>query len=217
MSYKLNKLEEKNLQEIKKAYYMTPVIKRLDACMDETNQKSCAEAFNKVYRILLDSEADVREIIQKRKASGKISNVDQAIKSVVSNIFPRCIIYLFLKNKLVGNIRLNIFITSKPKQVKGFEDISVINIGTSDTQKPDCDLIIYAYKPSEDGEEQLKKCIILSLKTSMRERAAQTYKWKLLLEIANDQHSAVREKYDISYEVKETPLICFVTVNPTFR
>ena len=38
----------------------------------------------------------------------------------------------------------------------------------------------------------------LSLKTSLREKTGQTYKWKLLMEIANAE-SAIKDKYDISY------------------
>jgi type II restriction enzyme len=106
--------------------------------------------------------------------------------------------------------------------VRGFEEISTIRLGDGERQKPDCDLIIYSYRKnvkelqsrdSSDLEESYPKCIILSLKTSLRERAAQTYKWKLLLEIANDGGSRIREKYGITYNIPEIPLICFVTIN----
>ncbi|OKH19097.1 BsaWI family type II restriction enzyme [[Limnothrix rosea] IAM M-220] len=213
MSYQLSSTEEKNLKDIQTAYYMPPVLQRIDLLLKEKIPKSYVFAFNKVYQILRESETEVRQIIQERKKQGKIKNVDQTVKSVVGNIFPRSIIYLFLQNKIVGNIKEDIFITSKPKQVKGFDEISIINIGDTDTQKPDCDLIIYSYHSDKFNKKNLRKCIILSLKTSMRERAAQTYKWKLLLEIANDQGCAVREKYGISYDVPQIPLICFVTVN----
>ena len=77
-----------------------------------------------------------------------------------------------------------------------------------ETQKPDCDLIIYSLKENQD----LKKCIILSLKTSLRERAGQTYKWKLLMEIATTENS-IKKKYNISYNPDEMPIVCFATVN----
>jgi type II restriction enzyme len=54
--------------------------------------------------------------------------------------------------------------------------------------------------------------MIISLKTSLRERAGQTYKWKLLMEIAASNDS-LKEKYNISYNPKEMPLVCFATVN----
>lgn len=53
----------------------------------------------------------------------------------------------------------------------------------------------------------------MSLKTSLRERAAQTYKWKLLMEIATSKDCSIKEKYNISYNVKNLPIICFVTIN----
>jgi type II restriction enzyme len=54
--------------------------------------------------------------------------------------------------------------------------------------------------------------MIVLLKNSLRERAGQTYKWKLLMEIATSNDS-LKEKYNISYHPKETPLVCFATVN----
>ena len=77
-----------------------------------------------------------------------------------------------------------------------------------ETQKPDCDLVIY----SLNKDETLKKCMILSLKTSLRERAGQTYKWKLLMEIATSENP-IKEKYNIDYNPEKMPLIGFATVN----
>ena len=54
--------------------------------------------------------------------------------------------------------------------------------------------------------------MILSLKTSLRERVGQTYKWKLLMEIARSCNE-VKEKYNIKYNPNNTPLIAFATVN----
>lgn len=77
-----------------------------------------------------------------------------------------------------------------------------------ETQKPDVDLMIYRL----DSKQNLASCLILSLKTSLRERAGQTYKWKLLMEIANTE-SSIKEKYNISYNPPIQPLVCFATVN----
>jgi type II restriction enzyme len=70
-----------------------------------------------------------------------------------------------------------------------FDEISVVNVD-GETQKPDCDLVIY----SLNEKISLKKCIIISLKTSLREGAGQTYKWKLLMEIATSNDS-LKEKH----------------------
>lgn len=112
-----------------------------------------------------------------------------------------------MQNKIIGNINSEIFITSKKSQIKNFEKIATINVD-GETQKPDCDLIIFTEK--ENGA--VNKCVLLSLKTSLRERAGQTYKWKLLMEIATSENS-LKKKYGISYNAEEMPLVCFATVN----
>lgn len=114
---------------------------------------------------------------------------------------------MFLQKKIIGNIEPRIFITSKKSQVKNFENIATIYVD-EETQKPDCDLIIFTQK--ENGN--VNKYIILSLKTSLRERAGQTYKWKLLMEIATSENP-IKEKYGISYNPDNMPLVCFATAN----
>ena len=69
-------------------------------------------------------------------------------------------------------------------------------------------MVIYSLNSNND----LNKCLILSLKTSLRERAGQTYKWKLLMGIAKEE-SKLKDKYDISYNPPVLPLVCFATVN----
>ena len=131
----------------------------------------------------------------------------QALKSIAGNSFSSALIYIFLKNKEFYNIREDIFITSQLSKVPSFKEISVINVD-GETQKPDCDLVIY----SLNENEMLKKCMILSLKTSLRERAGQTYKWKLLMEIATSDNP-IKEKYNIDYNPEKMPLVGFATVN----
>lgn len=97
------------------------------------------------------------------------------------------------------------FITSKTKE-KIFENMVTIHVD-GETQKPDMDLIIYSL-----DMEKIKRCMIISLKTSLRERAGQTYKWKLLLEIATGS-SEIKNKYNIDYKAEKMPLVCFATVN----
>ncbi len=204
--YELNKDEINDLEQIKNTYYMKPIINKFTELIDN---KKCdwINSLNKIYEILINSENDVRQLIEDRKRKGVVSDISQALKSIAGNAFSNCMVYLFLMNKREGNIKSNIFITSKKSRVKDFEKIATIKIG-EETQKPDVDLIVYTKK--EDGS--LDKCIILSLKTSLRERAGQTYKWKLLMEIATTQNP-IREKYDIKYNIFKMPIICFATVN----
>jgi len=211
MNYKLNKQEQKELDKIlKKTYYTLPTLSRIDKFVNSSQNKNQAWklVFNELFKIITDAYQEVDLILDERIKQGKIKDKKQASKTVVGNTFPFAVIYIFLQNKIVGNIKDNIFITSELSKINGFENIATINIG-GETQKPDCDLVIY----SVDDNNELLNCLILSLKTSLRERAAQTYKWKLLMEIATSDDCSVKDKYDIVYEAKILPKICFATIN----
>jgi len=190
-----------SMQSILQSPYMACAIRLVDKLKDTKN------AFDEIHRILNESKSSVDDFLAERKKTGEIKDEKQALKSIAGNSFSKIIEYIFLKNKIIGNIRPDIFITSQKSKVPNFKEISTIKMG-DETQKPDCDLVIY----SLNKNNTLKKCIILSLKTSFRERAGQTYKWKLLMEIAISS-KALREKYDIRYETKIMPLVCFATVN----
>lgn len=202
----LNKTEIQTLQEIESKYYMKPI---LDSILhDVTSQnREWHKVFDNLYSYLMDSKDLVEKLIQIRVQNGVIKDASQAKKSIAGQAFSNLIIWTFLHNKEQGNINKNIFITSKLSQIPNHKELFLIQIG-EDTQKPDVDLVIY----SLDSTNNLHKCLILSLKTSLRERAGQTYKWKLLMEIANTE-SNLKEKYNISYNPPITPLVCFATVN----
>lgn len=146
-------------------------------------------------------------MLQVRKSKGEIRDISQAMKSIAGNTFANAIVYIFLQNKNIGNINSDIFIGSEKSKIKNFNNITTIKV-SGETQKPDCDLVIYTKKE----DDSVKKCIVLSLKTSLRERAGQTYKWKLLMEIASCDNP-VKEKYQISYNPEEMPLVCFATID----
>lgn len=163
--------------------------------------------FNNIYNYLIDSKDDVDSLLKLRIKKGEIKDINQARKTIVGNAFSNLIIYTFIKNKIYKNIRQDIYVTSKKSDIKNFNEISTIKVG-NETQKPDVDLVIYSLKENKT----VNKCIILSLKTSLRERAGQTYKWKLLMEIATSDNP-IKEKYQIDYNPNNLPLVCFATVN----
>ncbi|NJL89648.1 MAG: hypothetical protein HC916_07500 [Coleofasciculaceae cyanobacterium SM2_1_6] len=205
----LSKDESDFLRELPNIYYMEPIKIRVDSWVEasENPQIGWLEVLNHLNAILREAQSDVEQLLDNRLLAGEIKDKSQARKSVVGNAFSNIIIYVFIQNKLSGNILEGLYITAKKSTIKGFERISTINVG-EETQKPDMDLIIYSLKENSD----LNKCIILSLKTSLRERASQTYKWKLLMEIAMSD-CEVRDKYEIFYNPPTVPLVCFVTVN----
>ncbi len=204
----LNKKEEKTINDIENTYYMKPILRVLDKNIDKNNlQTSWKSVFDNIYDILRQSKDYVNDKLLERQKNGEIKDVNQARKSVVGNAFSNLIVYIFLQNKINENIKNNVFITSKKSEIKNFDSIATIYVD-GETQKPDVDLVIYSLAENDN----IKKCAILSLKTSLRERAGQTYKWKLLMEIASTD-SSIRDKYNITYNPSVVPLICFATVN----
>ncbi len=208
----LNKEERKKLNDIRANPYMQKAVALIDDYI-ESHRSGFSEAdaytavFDEVFRILLEAKPYVDEYLTARKAKGEVKDEKQALKPIVGNSFSLTLIYIFLKNKEIGNIRNEIFITSMIAKLPSFEKIAIINVD-GETQKPDCDLVIY----SLNEDDTLKRCMILSLKTSLRERAGQTYKWKLLMEIATSDNS-VKEKYNIVYNPPIMPLVAFATVD----
>ena len=207
----LNKAESKTLESIKAKPSMQKTIALVENFVEnhESNDKKIAylAVFDEVFLILNEAKSFVDEFLANRKAKGEIKDEKQALKSIAGNSFSSALEYIFLKNKELGNIRQDIFITSKISKVPSFKEVSIINVD-GEAQKPDCDLVIY----SLNEDDTLKKCMILSLKTSLRERAGQTYKWKLLMEIATSDNP-IKEKYHIDYNPEKMPLVAFATVN----
>ena len=202
----LNKSELDDIQNIESKYYMKPIIEAINLDISKNNIK-WQEVFDKLYDYLENNKNAVKELTQKRVKEGKITNSEQAIKSIAGRAFSNLIVWVFLKNKELNNIKENIFITSNIRIIKEWKNLFLIKVG-EETQKPDVDLVIY----SLNSNNNLHKCMILSLKTSLRERAGQTYKWKLLMEIAKEE-SKLKDKYDIYYNLPILPLVCFATVN----
>lgn len=202
----LDKTELKMIQGIESKYYIQPMLAKIRNDIENETWK-LQDVFNHLYDYLIDCKEEVENLIQERIKRGEIRDASQARKSVAGNAFSNLLVWVFLKNKEEGHIGQNIFITTKTSDVPQWKDLFFIKVG-DETQKPDVDLVIYSLNSSND----LQKCLILSLKTSLRERAGQTYKWKLLMEIANTE-SVIKDKYDISYNPPVLPLVCFATVN----
>ena len=207
----LNKEENKVLESIKANLYMQKTIALVEKFVENHASKNrkiaCLAVFDEIFRILNEARSFVDEYLADRKEKGEIKDEKQALKSIAGNSFSSVLIYIFLKNKEFGNIREDIFITSQISKVPSFKQVSIINVD-GETQKPDCDLVVY----SLNEDDTLKKCLILSLKTSLRERAGQTYKWKLLKEIASSDNP-IKDKYNIGYNPEIIPLVGFATVN----
>ena len=206
MTYELNKAEAKTIDEICNTGYMKPILEKLEASINN-NEFDWPKAFDHIYDIMINSKKEVENKLNDKQLNPQNYDIKQAMKSVAGNAFSRLIVYIFLKNKSIGKIKRGVFITSKQSEVNDFSSVTNISVN-GQTQKLDADLIIY----SLDAKKSLTNCAIVSLKTSLRERAAQTVKWKLLMEIAQGC-TELKEKYKIEYSPIFKPLIWFVTVN----
>lgn len=154
MSYKLNKIEQRLLADIDKSYYMKPALNRINEFIKEQNNpiEAWKTVLDEIYHILQSAKDEVESILQHRKSEGKIRDIKQSMKSIAGHSFSNVIVYIFLQNKIVGNIKSEVFITSRKSQVKKFDDIATIRVG-GETQKPDTDLIIFTQKANGDVHE----------------------------------------------------------------
>ena len=204
---KITEEENNRLNTIASTPYMIPAIKLLNEFLkqgNDTPQQMLEEAYNQIHVFVTQSNADVQAMLRRRKEQGEINDIKQASKSIVGHVLLYLIEYIFIKNKEFNNIGEEFFITSKRQGIKKFNQDLTIHVD-NEKQHPDCDLIIYNCKT--------RKIIILSVKTSLRERAGQSYRWKLLLDIAKAENDELRKKYNISYQSAKGLYFCFATIN----
>ncbi|MCG2693412.1 BsaWI family type II restriction enzyme [Candidatus Parcubacteria bacterium] len=133
--------------------------------------------------VLLNSKDGVFKMIKKR---GK--DIQQASKSAAGNNYQALIAYALNRNIEAGNLPKNLVVALKPKKHPLVEEYTSIKVG-KEIQKPDIDVLIYQEKPKTP-------LIVCSCKTSLRERAGQTYRWKLLLELATADPKHLQENPD---------------------
>lgn len=156
--------------------------------------------------VMENSEPDIMKLI---KRGGK--DVKQSRVSVAGNNFQALVAYSLLANVMVGNLP-KLEIVLKPKKHPMIEKYAVINV-VGETQKPDMDILIYQDKPSTP-------LIICSCKTSLRERAGQTYKWKLLVDLATADPKHLKHhpecpinKYQITYKSDRKIYVTMITAD----
>lgn len=93
------------------------------------------------------------------------------------------------------------------------DQYAAIHVG-DDIQKPDSDILVYS------EEDDTSPILIFSCKTSCRERAGQTYKWKLLCDLATCERehkgsspACPATKYHLAYMPKRKVQMGFNTAD----
>lgn len=200
-------LEEnrKLFEDIEQRYYFLPIKKRFE---NKVRKVGAEKALSYLTEVMQNSTANVEQIIQEQVRSGKISDAAQARKAIAGNAFQGLVAYALIYLQSNDLINRNLVITLKPKKHKLIENYAAIRIG-GDVQKPDVDLMIY-----HSAKLEHSPVLIFSLKTSWRERAGQTYKWKLLMDIAASQDCLqIKQKYGLGFDVQKDFKIGFITAN----
>ncbi len=193
------------VEELEGRYYFDPLKRKFE---EKARQVGLNEAMNYLTEIMQGSIPEVGKLIQNRIDDGLISDFDQTSKTVAGNAFQGLVAYGLTRHQQVGNLSQDIVITLKPKRHRIVNEYATIKVG-NDVQKPDIDLLIYS------KEHTLQKPVIIySMKTSLRERVGQTYKWKLLMDIAiaNDCQS-IKTKYELSYNAQVNFKVGLITTN----
>ena len=138
------------------------------------------------------AEGAIEKLIKGRVAAGDIRDPSQARKSLAGNGFQALVLLALTELQTAKLVPPTVRFTLKPKQSETIKKFAAIYSG-DETLSPDLDLMA-----SADGIDTV---CIYSIKTSLRERAGQTHRWKLLFDIATAPDSdSIREKYDIRYD-----------------
>ncbi len=166
--------------------------------------------FSYLHDIMRDAKDEVEKVINHRIEINEIKNADQARKSVAGNVFQQFVAYTLAQNILIGNINNKLTVTTSAKVLDKY---AVIQVG-DDEQKPDSDVLVYL------DSDNTTPIVNLSCKTSCRERAGQTYKWKLLSDLASckckHQDNNVNcpvTKYRLKYNPQRKIYTCFITTD----
>lgn len=155
--------------------------------------------------IMKSARHSMEKLIAQRKVDGEIENIDQARKSLAGNIFQNLVFLTLVEMQAAGLVPARVLFALKPKRHPIIQKFAVVRVG-DETLKPDLDLMAYA--------EGNNRVAIYSLKTSLRERAGQTQRWKLLMEIAaaSDAES-IRSKYNLRFDGGKEFKMNLITTN----
>lgn len=177
--------------------------------LEQKSQKTGdIKALDYLTEVMQKATSKVETLIQDRIKNDIISNADQARKTIAGNGFQGLVAYSLIKLQEKNLLNHNLAITLKPKKHPLIEKYATIKVG-DDVQKPDIDLLIYHYQKPEKYP-----VIIYSIKTSLRERAGQTYRWKLLMDIVSSNDcKTIKEKYSLTYKAMDNFKVGFITTN----
>lgn len=210
------------LNKLSRGEYLKPTIaefnNKLKELMDNglSDREALIAVLDHLTEIMRNSQEHVEKIIQGKITTGEIRDASQSRVAVAGNNFQRLIIYALILNILRDNLP-PVMVAFRPKQSKKYRKIlekyTKITIG-DEIQKPDVDIMV-----TEPNNENTP-VVIYSCKTSLRERAGQTYKWKLLYDMATakcrynkEYHDCFVKQYNMEFRGKKKVLVGFITAD----
>lgn len=218
MDYKKENL--KTMKKFSKYPYFQSCIETFNQYLERftvnglSEKQATRKVLNYLKDILRSSQNRVEEVINQRLESGKISDPSQTRKVVAGNNFQTLIAYSIIRNIQIGNIYKNIVVNARYKNHPLLDKYATITVGDNeDSQKPDSDVLIFK-------DDDFSPIVNFSCKTSLRERAGQTYKWKLLVDLATctckhipTSHECPKNIYNLQYNNTRKIFMCFVTAD----
>jgi type II restriction enzyme len=165
---------------------------------------------NDIENIMRASQPSIERIIQD---TGK--NMEQARKTIAGLNFQRIVAYSLMNNVLYDNIpEVVIMVGKKRVEFKDFIKRHLTIFVGDGIQKPDSDILIF--NPNKEDTP----IMIISCKTSLRERAGQTYRWKLLYDLAKTdcehykcEKSCPKNKYGVTIDNDRDIIVGFITTD----
>lgn len=178
---------------------------------EEAEKAAARLILSQLHDVMRDAQPAVDQLIEKRIAAKKIQDVAQARKNAAGNVFQQLFAYTVAQNVILGNITKPVAVTTSASSL--LKQYASIHVG-DDVLTPDSDVLIYA--PDADDSPIMN----FSCKTSCRERAGQTYKWKLLCDLATCQcqraegmPNCLAARYHLTYKPTHPIITCFVTAD----
>lgn len=179
--------------------------------IEYANKQAERQVLSYLHDVMRDAEPFVDAHIASRIDSGAITDPNQARKAAAGNLFQQFLAYALAKNIIIGNITSHVSITMSPKTL--VDKFAAINVG-DDVLKPDADVLVYC------DDNDFSPIMVFSCKTSLRERAGQTYKWKLLCDLATckcdhitNNNDCPVTRYHLNYAPERKIETCFATAD----
>ena len=190
------------LDALRRRYYVPVLEDKFNAHRRQCGLPAAADYLTASMR---EAQTSVERLIDERIAAGKINDRDQARKSLAGNGFQAIVFMALCAMQTEGLIPARVIFSLKPKRHPVIKKFAVIKTGNEEL-KPDMDLMAYA--------PESEHVAVYSLKTSLRERAGQTHRWKLLMDIATAPDAeSLRTRYDLRFEGGATFRMNLITTN----